>query len=79
MRRVNSLESLVALVAGDHGVSIMVPFASSPSAENILFRRIKEDGDDLDFRLSAVWRKSGGSRLALNFVEVLRDLSARGT
>ncbi|HEX9783116.1 MAG TPA: LysR substrate-binding domain-containing protein [Opitutaceae bacterium] len=79
MRRVNSLESLVALVVGDHGVSIMVPFASSPSAENILFRRIKEDGDDLDFRLSAVWRKSGGSRLALNFVEVLRDLSARGT
>ncbi|HEY0944649.1 MAG TPA: LysR substrate-binding domain-containing protein [Opitutaceae bacterium] len=72
IKRVNSFESLIALVAGDHGVSFLLPFASSPGTENVVFRRIKEDGDDLEVRLLAVWRKNSGSQLARNFVDGLR-------
>jgi DNA-binding transcriptional LysR family regulator len=74
IRRVNSFESLIAMVGGDHGLSVMLPLARNP--ENVVFRRIKEDGDDLVVRLSAVWRKGGESQLARNFVEVLRAVSA---
>jgi DNA-binding transcriptional LysR family regulator len=74
IRRVNSFESLIAMVGGDHGLSVMLPVARNP--ENVVFRRIKEDGDDLVVRLSAVWRKGVESQLARNFVTVLREVSA---
>lgn len=74
LKQVSSYESLVALVAGDHGVALIVPARSSRGGERIVFRRIKEDGDDLAVRLLAVWRRTGGSQLARNFVEVLRGL-----
>jgi DNA-binding transcriptional LysR family regulator len=69
LRRVNSLESLIALVGGNHGLSIMLP--TPRSSENITFRRIKEDGDDLKVRLLAVCRKGTESQLARNFVDAL--------
>ena len=75
LKQVSSYESLVALVAGDHGVALVVPTRSYRGVERIVFRRIKEDGDDLVVRLLAVWRRSGGSQLARNFVEVLRGLA----
>lgn len=73
VRRVNSFESLIAMVAGDHGLSIMLPVARN--TEDVVFRRIKEDGDDLIVELSAVWRKGLASQTAQNFVEVLRSIS----
>jgi DNA-binding transcriptional LysR family regulator len=73
IKRVNSYESLVALVAGGHGVSMLLPLNLAQGKNAILFRRVAEDGDDLIVRLLAVWRKSGGSQLARNFVEVLRS------
>lgn len=69
IRRVNSFESLIALVAGDHGVSILLPIGRS--TDGVVFRRIKEHGSDLVVRLSAMWRRTGGSQLARNFVDVL--------
>ena len=74
IKRVNGYESLVALVAGGHGLSVLLPFSRSRGKEGIVFRRIAEDGDDLVVRLSAVWRKDGGSQLARNFADVLRGL-----
>lgn len=76
MRRVNGYESLIAMVAGDQGLSILLP--ELRNVENIVFRRIKEDGDDLVVRLSAVWRQGTHSQLAGNFVEVLRSVTKRG-
>lgn len=74
IKRVNGYESLVALVAGGHGLSILLPFSRSRGKEEIGFRRIKEDGEDLVVRLLAVWRKGGGSPLARNFVDVMRRI-----
>ncbi len=76
LRRVNGYESLIAMIAGDQGLSIILPVLRN--AESIVFRRIKEDGDDLAVRLSAVWRQGTHSQLAANFVEVLRGVTKRG-
>lgn len=76
LKRVNGFESLVALVAGGHGVSLLLPFAPSGRKGEVVLRRLKEEGDDLVVRMLAVWRARSGSRLAQNFVEVLRRLSA---
>lgn len=72
---VNSMESLMTLVAGAHGVSILLPVMSPKGGNGIAFRRIKEDGDDLAVHLLAVWRKDRDSRLSRNFVDVLRSCS----
>jgi DNA-binding transcriptional LysR family regulator len=77
IKRVNSFESLVALVAGGHGVSIMLPLGRSRSVEDIVYRRIKEDGADLGIEVFAVWRKAGGSSLAHNFVKTLREMPVK--
>ena len=71
IKAVNGLESLMALVAGGHGVSILLPYMRARGDNTIVYRRIKESGDDLLVQLMAVWRKGGGSQLARNFVEVL--------
>ena len=75
IRRVGSFESLVALVAGNHGVAMLLPIHLLRTSDPLVFRRIKEDGDDLVLRLMAVWRKGTGSQLVANFVGML---GARG-
>ncbi|PTY07166.1 LysR family transcriptional regulator [Opitutaceae bacterium EW11] len=72
IKRVGSLESLLALVAGDHGLALLMPTHFRRSAKDIVFRRIKEDGSDLLVTLSALWRGGAGSQLAANFVALLR-------
>ena len=78
IKRVNSFESLLALVAGGHGVSFMLPIIGARSVEDVVYRRIKEEGPDLHIELLAVWRKSAGNSLARNFVDTLRELPAKG-
>lgn len=70
-KRVNSFESIIALIAGGHGVSLLLPF-SPAGAGDVVFRRLKEDGDDLTVRFFSVWQDRPGSLLAQNFVDVLR-------
>ncbi len=77
LKRVNSFESLTALIAGDHGVSLLLPFTLTRGIDNIVFRRIREDGDDLVVRIQAVWRRGSGPSLVGNFVQVLRDLRTK--
>lgn len=76
-KRVNSFESLTALIAGDHGISLLLPFALTRGIDTIAFRRIAEDGDDLLVRIQAVWRKVEGPSLAKNFVQVLLGLQSK--
>jgi len=72
IRRVNSYESLVAMVAGDHGVSMMLRVPRGQ--ENIVYRRIKEDGPDLEVSVSVIWRKMGESPIVRSFVDILREV-----
>lgn len=76
IKRVNGFEALVALVAGGHGVSMLLPLNLARGKDPILFRRVQDTGDDMVVRLLAVWRKNGSSPLTQNFVDVLRTLGA---
>lgn len=77
VKRVNGYESLVALVSGGHGVSLLLPFRPSHRPEHLVFREVKEQGDDLLVHIFAVWLKRSRSQLARNFIDVLRQQSAR--
>ena len=72
LKRVNGFESLVALVTGRHGLSLLLPFGPAAGGGELVFRRVQEDGDDLFIRLRAVWLKRRSSQLVMNFVDVLR-------
>lgn len=78
VKRVNGYDSLVALVSGGHGVSLLLPFASAGRSGNVMFREIKEHGDDLVLHLRAIWLNRGRSQLVRNFVETLREHSPSG-
>jgi DNA-binding transcriptional LysR family regulator len=77
IKRVNGYESLVALVTGGHGVSLLLPFAPSASPDQLVFRVVREQGDDLTIHILAVWLHRGGSQLVRNFIDVLQQQSAR--
>jgi DNA-binding transcriptional LysR family regulator len=79
LKRVNGFESLVALVTGGHGVSLLLPFGPTAGNDELVFRRVKEDGDDLSVRLLAVWLNRRSSQLVKNFIEVLRHRASGGT
>lgn len=72
VRGVNSYESLIAMIAGEQGVSILLPVLRNQ--EHIVYRRIKEDGEDLAVSISVIWRKTGESPVVRGFVEVLRTV-----
>ncbi|MCC5024427.1 MAG: LysR family transcriptional regulator [Candidatus Synoicihabitans palmerolidicus] len=74
-KKLDSLESLQAMIEGDQGVSFLAPMPQGRRrSEGIVYRPLKETGDDLKCEMHAVWRKEALSQLALNFVEVLREV-----
>lgn len=75
---VSSFESLQAMIEGDQGVSVLAASSGRRrGSDGVVFRPIKERGDDLRFELYAIWKRQGMSQLALNFVEVLRAVCGR--
>ncbi|MCC6416013.1 MAG: hypothetical protein IT582_08895, partial [Opitutaceae bacterium] len=72
IRRVNGSESLIAMIAGNLGVSMVLPMGRHQ--EHIVYRRIKEDGEDLEVSVSVIWRKTGESPIVRGFVEILREV-----
>lgn len=74
IKAVNSLESLQAMIEGEQGISFLAAMKGRRRGEGLVFRPLKERGDDLRFEMFAVLRKRAPSQLALNFVEVLRGV-----
>jgi DNA-binding transcriptional LysR family regulator len=72
IKRVNGLESLVALVTGGHGVSLLLPFLPASGTDELVFRPLMEDGDDLIVHILAVWSNRSRSHLIRNFIDVVR-------
>jgi DNA-binding transcriptional LysR family regulator len=74
VRIVEGFESLLAMIAGGQGVSLMPQHISLSGADKVEIIPLKENTDDLVFELSAVWRDGETSPLARNFVDLLREL-----
>ena len=73
MTIVAGFESLLAMIAGGQGVSLMPQHISLSGAERIEIIPLKETSEDLVFELSAVWREGEVSPLARNFVRSLSE------
>jgi DNA-binding transcriptional LysR family regulator len=70
---VEGFESLLAMIAGGQGVSLMPEHISLSGADRVEIIPLKESTDELVFELSAVWHDRETSPLARNFVDILRE------
>ncbi|WPJ96451.1 LysR substrate-binding domain-containing protein [Coraliomargarita algicola] len=73
LKYVANLELMMALLAGNYGVSLVFPRFFGETSQ-IVLKPILEDGDDLEIFLSAVWRRNLQPKLVNNFVEILRSV-----
>jgi DNA-binding transcriptional LysR family regulator len=74
---VAGFESLLAMIAGGQGVSLMPQHITVSGADRIEIIPLHETADDLVFEVSAVWRRNDTALLARNFVEVLDEFNKR--
>jgi DNA-binding transcriptional LysR family regulator len=54
---VHGFESLLAMIAGGQGVSILAGRGSIVRVDNVVVRPLKETGPDLELEICAVWRE----------------------
>lgn len=71
VKNVEGFESLLAMIVGGQGISVMPQHILPSAADQIEIIPLKETGDALMFELSAIWHESETSALARNFVDVL--------
>ena len=72
IKPVDSLESLLALIAGGHGISFLPGTFSPHRGLGLISRPLAEQRDDLAFSLWAVWRRDESSESVRNFIRLLR-------
>jgi DNA-binding transcriptional LysR family regulator len=72
IKPVDSLESLLALIAGGHGISFLPGTFSPHRGLGLISRPLAEQRDDLAFSLWAVWRQDESSESVRNFIRLLR-------
>ncbi|MBS0663405.1 MAG: LysR family transcriptional regulator [Verrucomicrobia bacterium] len=71
---VDGFDSLLASVASSQGVTLLPELANAWRAAGVTFRPLRDRGPDLSLELWAFWRKGESSRLAHNFIQVLREM-----
>src|SRR5258708_32789445 len=74
IKLVDGLESLIAMIAGNLGVSFLPGALSLSRKSGIVRKLIRDDLPDNQFQLYAVWRKEDTSQLVHIFIDVLRTL-----
>lgn len=74
---VDSLESLLALIASDQGISIIPSLIGRQRDDGLVTRPLNIEGKDASFSLWGVWRREETSQLVKNFVHVLQARTHR--
>jgi DNA-binding transcriptional LysR family regulator len=72
IRIVDTIESLLALIASNQGVSIIPSLIGRQRRTGLIARPLQLTGEDAEFSLFGVWRRDETSPLVRNFVQVLR-------
>jgi DNA-binding transcriptional LysR family regulator len=75
-RIIEGFQSLLAMIAGGQGVSLMPQHITLSGADRVAVIPLKETSEDLIFELWAVWHDRETSPLARNFVNLLRKFKA---
>jgi DNA-binding transcriptional LysR family regulator len=71
IRAIEGAETFLATLEGGLGVSLMGATGSLSRGRGLLFKDLKETGDDLMIELRVVWRTGETSHLVRNFIDVL--------
>ena len=71
IKPVDGLESLLALIAGGHGISFLPRSVTAQRSIGLVTKPLTETDDDLAFSLWAVWRRNDSSETVRNFVRLL--------
>lgn len=71
IRSIEGAETFLATLEGGLGVSLMGATGSLSRGKGLIFRALKETGDDLTIELRVVWRKGDESHLVRNFIDLL--------
>ena len=72
---VKGFESLLAMIAGSQGVSLLAGRTGLTRIDNVVVRPLKETGADVEIAISAVWRENERASLARIFIEELQETS----
>lgn len=75
---VDSLDSLLALIAGNHGVSVLPAFIGARRGMGMVAKPLQEAAEDRTFSLWGVRRRDETSPLARNFIAVLHEQAQKG-
>jgi DNA-binding transcriptional LysR family regulator len=75
---VAGFESLLAMIAGGQGVSLMPEHIIVSATDRIAIVPLQETGEDLVFEVTAVWRDDDSSPLAQKFVQLLGRFNRGG-
>lgn len=78
LAEVQGFESLLAMIAGRQGVSILAGRGSVLRADGIIVRPLRDTGTDMAIEICAAWPDDESALLARNFIEVFRGLDKSG-
>lgn len=70
---VRGFESLLAMIAGGQGVSLLAGRSGLTRIDNLVVRPLKETGPDIEVAICAVWRPGRESLLARRFIEAFDE------
>lgn len=75
---VKGFESLLAMIAGGQGASLLAGRSGLSRIDNVVVRPLKETGPDIEIAISAVWQENEHSALARTFIEAFQEKPAAG-
>jgi DNA-binding transcriptional LysR family regulator len=75
IKAIEGTETFRAMLESGLGVSLVAEMGSLSRSRDLVFKPLKETGEDLLMILHALWRKDDASRIARNFVDLLRELN----
>ena len=75
IRSIEGTETFRAMLQSGLGVSLVAQAGSLSRSRDLAYKPLKETGEDLIMELHAVWRQGESSRLAVNFIDMLRAIN----
>jgi DNA-binding transcriptional LysR family regulator len=75
IQQIDGVDAFTATLESGLGVSLVAELGSLSRSQDLVLKPLKEKGPDMYLELHALWRKDQDSRLAANFIEVMRKIS----
>jgi DNA-binding transcriptional LysR family regulator len=78
IKAIEGTETFRAALESGAGISVISELGSLSHSRDLVFKRLKETGDDLIMDLHAIWRAGDSSSIVQNFIDILVKVNAPG-